>query len=1054
MGSNPNKLRLRLEALENRYVFSVSMFGDLDPWGMERQGQYAPVEFVKSGSNLYFRGSDAEHGIELWKTDESGSGKSLVKDLREGPAHSYPLSLVDLNGTLLFYRLDFDADMDSLWKSDGTESGTVMIKAFASDHGASSIGNFLVVEDQLLFLANDGTNHRALWTTDGSVEGTIMVQDAAAGTLGARIRSEVATNGFAYFVSTKKSGLELWRTDLTSANTTLLSSVYRPKPGTRFGYEFFDFSGSVVNTEGSNTDSSTAGVVSPENSLVAASVGVIDLQHPAPIGLTNADGRLFYFYENASGYGLYIRDETDASFRLVTSVDPGRYLWNFRPPHFATIGRSIIFPADDGIHGAELWVSDGTAEGTRMLRDIHVGAAGSALYTGWLVDAEIGPDGRLYFLANDGINGAAIWATDGTPDGTALFADVSPDTTSRQPVYGFSSLTSGLYFMVIDDGFNPGTSLWRIENVSAGPKRICTLDVQTSDFKDYNVQLMQYTNFRLASTSNLEFFIDENAGVSRLLTANVDTGKVKVLGEFNVGYQNRGKVLGEEVVFLAYDQGGSHLWKSDGTVEGTIQLTESSVGGGILAATKDRVFYFDFGFQSQGTLWVTDGTPEGTTSVAVLPFATNGADTVHFKSIEDVLYFSFEGETGYFELWRTDGTSAGTTRVTPGNVFLADKPLAIVGNQIFFIATGPPNTTCLWVSDGSTNGTHEVAGIPLTPDDIVAADDRVFFRVETRLWVTDGTTNGTKELGAIESNSVLYPVGNKVFFDTGSIYSPSGDLWASDGTVAGTVRVTEMAVDMLNQITAINGHAYFAGGDALGNGALWKSDGTVAGTTMLEANWAQLDLYNISVVRNVGDTVIFFADDFVHGVEFWRYQEGIPDAVYQNRVNQLDVTGDNEILPSDVLALIDDLNRNGVRDLSEGSTPSRFVDVNGDGIVSPADLLLVIDHLNRRAARFSTRGLWAVATSGPNVLSWSEFSSNEKRVDTDESTQVSVPVSSELFAKIWPQQLHITNGVVEGYRSKIKGWERHREYDPKLANVFDSALESFFGEEIWLDNLN
>jgi len=44
---------------------------------------------------------------------------------------------------------------------------------------------------------------------------------------------------------------------------------------------------------------------------------------------------------------------------------------------FVTIGGTTFFDADDGIHGRELWRSNGTAAGTAMVADINVGAVGS-----------------------------------------------------------------------------------------------------------------------------------------------------------------------------------------------------------------------------------------------------------------------------------------------------------------------------------------------------------------------------------------------------------------------------------------------------------------------------------------------------------------------------------------------------------------------------------------------------------------------------------------------------------------------------------------------------
>lgn len=70
---------------------------------------------------------------------------------------------------------------------------------------------------------------------------------------------------------------------------------------------------------------------------------------------------------------------------------------------------------DDGVNGYELWKTDGTTEGTVLVKDINTGAKASSFPRGF-----IAIDGIVYFKANDGVNGDEVWKTDGTPDGTVM----------------------------------------------------------------------------------------------------------------------------------------------------------------------------------------------------------------------------------------------------------------------------------------------------------------------------------------------------------------------------------------------------------------------------------------------------------------------------------------------------------------------------------------------------------------------------------------------------------------------------------------------------------
>src|SRR4051794_19986592 len=49
------------------------------------------------------------------------------------------------------------------------------------------------------------------------------------------------------------------------------------------------------------------------------------------------------------------------------------------PSQLTAVGSTLFFVADDGVSGAELWKSDGTAAGTTMVKDIFVGAGSASI---------------------------------------------------------------------------------------------------------------------------------------------------------------------------------------------------------------------------------------------------------------------------------------------------------------------------------------------------------------------------------------------------------------------------------------------------------------------------------------------------------------------------------------------------------------------------------------------------------------------------------------------------------------------------------------------------
>jgi ELWxxDGT repeat protein len=99
---------------------------------------------------------------------------------------------------------------------------------------------------------------------------------------------------------------------------------------------------------------------------------------------------------------------------MVADINPGSN--GSVPMGLTNFNGTLYFTADDGVHGDELWRSDGTAAGTFMVKDINPGSAGSN--GGTLNLTVVG--GTLYLTASDGVDGVQLWKTDGTAAGTVM----------------------------------------------------------------------------------------------------------------------------------------------------------------------------------------------------------------------------------------------------------------------------------------------------------------------------------------------------------------------------------------------------------------------------------------------------------------------------------------------------------------------------------------------------------------------------------------------------------------------------------------------------------
>ena len=140
----------------------------------------------------------------------------------------------------------------------------------------------------------------------------------------------------------------------------------------------------------------------------------------------------------------------DRSERWPTGVQPG-YLTN--------LNGTLFFTANDGVHGSELWKTDGTASGTVLVKDIDPGSIGSN------IKSIVNVNGTLYFSANDGTHGNELWKSDGTAAGTVLVEDINQRSVDSNPA-NFTVLGNSLLFTA-DDGFH-GTELWKLPLASGG----------------------------------------------------------------------------------------------------------------------------------------------------------------------------------------------------------------------------------------------------------------------------------------------------------------------------------------------------------------------------------------------------------------------------------------------------------------------------------------------------------------------------------------------------------------------------------------------------------
>src|SRR5262249_22218415 len=135
------------------------------------------------------------------------------------------------------------------------------------------------------------------------------------------------------------------------------------------------------------------------------------------------------------------------------------------PSQLSNLNGTVLFRADDGVHGPELWKSDGTADGTVLVKDIYPGSSFSLT-----LDRGLGPmiaNRSLFFTADDGVHWVQLWKSDGTTAGTFMVKDIVPDVTSTYRRIDLMGEANGTMFFAADDGVH-GVELWKSDGTEAG----------------------------------------------------------------------------------------------------------------------------------------------------------------------------------------------------------------------------------------------------------------------------------------------------------------------------------------------------------------------------------------------------------------------------------------------------------------------------------------------------------------------------------------------------------------------------------------------------------
>jgi len=858
----------------------ASLVRDLTP-GTEQGLQGYTYSLARLGDFLFAAGTDPLRGTELWRFASDGSGGELVADLCPGACSSYPRQMI-VAGDRLFFMAHDEATGTELWVSDGTRAGTRLVRDVCPGpcdglNNSGLVSHLAAIGNLVFFTADDGITGQELWVTDGTPEGTSLVTDLSPGLFRFEPVDLTPFGGALFFAPGVVDLGGIWRSNGSSAGTfrlnvpctsfcdapsrvlgataqrlLLQSGFCQPGQGTNLWT--YSTAGQFRSIPLCAGDTFTAAAFQGNEAFVGldqpASLWKVDLttggavqlaswpsNSIGPEDLTVSDSLLFFTNSTtAAGRELWVSDGTAAGTRSLNLSPEAARSIPFYPLSLTPLGNRVVFDAFGDAVGYEPWVSDGTLEGTHVLQDIWPGPEVDAPThsTGSSFPNDFVPVGsQLFFTAMEPGNLYSLWQTDGTTAGTQHLRDLHAPQPISSRVAGLTALDDRLFF---SHAPNVGVVAqpWTSDGTAAGTQRLDTDDRPINAFP----------------------------------------GAVPLAGS---------------LYFVALDSTNQHtqLYRSDGTPGGTAQVAGNFRDPNFLTPLDGKLFFV-----------ATDSTCSCQILLALDPASSQVEPRGLLGGVQKLLPFGHRLiYVAQEALWITDGTSGGSHALMPVGCLNSPIELAPVGSQMLFSTDSVPGLSgcpvlgsALWRTDGTPFGTVKVRDFPEVPfreygvtlRDLVSLDSRVFFLLPTstgdELWVSDGTATGTVRVKALSLGSLpaaarqLTVVGDRLFL---AVFNPDTgeELWTSDGTSAGTHLVVDLnpgpAGSAPQSFAAVDGRLLFAADDGTSGLELWASNGTREGTVLLQdiaPGPAPSSPSNLTVTR---DHVFFLAGDGIHGRELW-----------------------------------------------------------------------------------------------------------------------------------------------------------------------------------------
>jgi ELWxxDGT repeat protein len=426
---------------------TVSQVADIRP-GLMGSG---PQELIDAGGTLLFSAADATNGTELWRSNGGPlgpGGTEMVANIESGSLGSTPQELTAIGATV-FFNAFRSADGRELWKIDPPYTTPVQVEDInpTSSSGPSDLTN---VNGTLLFRANDGTNGEELWKSAPpyNAASTDIVKNITTGSAGSSPNGLFNADGTLLFDADDGAGSALWK----SASPYDETSTTKVPGGASFPGPYADVGGTVLFGAVVSGDFELWKIAPPFTAPVQVKninpTGDSDVED-----FVNVNGTVFMEATDGSGvtqhgFELWMSAPPyDSTSTTVLDINPGNS--DSVPTDATNIGGTLFLGANDGVHGSELWKSNGGPVG-----------AGTELV------ADINPTGGSSPAGFENVNGTAFFRAFNT--GPELYRSTGVGATKLTSIFSTGSapqlltdVAGTLFFAATDSGSTTGQELWK-----------------------------------------------------------------------------------------------------------------------------------------------------------------------------------------------------------------------------------------------------------------------------------------------------------------------------------------------------------------------------------------------------------------------------------------------------------------------------------------------------------------------------------------------------------------------------------------------------------------